>query len=65
MDVLMQMQLLDASSSRTPGFGLRAFNVGFVVDKVALGQISSLGRLRWDLSEGDHLEDQGVDGRLL
>jgi hypothetical protein len=40
-------------------------NVGSVVNKVALGQISSLGRLRWDLSEVDHLEDKGTVLRLL
>ena len=62
--LLMPRRSLEASSSRTLGFGLRTVNVGSVVDKVALGQIFSLGRLRWDLREGDHLEDPGADGRI-
>jgi len=32
---------------------------------VALGQIFSLGRLRWDLWEGGRLEHPGADGMIL
>lgn len=61
----MPRRSLDASSSRMLGFALTAVNVGSIVYKVAVGQIFSLGRLLWDVSEGDHLEDPGSDGRIL